>query len=150
MTGLARDLRYALRALAQAPGVTVLAIVCLGLGIGVNGTVFSVADTVLLRPLPFDAPDRLVALYSTQLSNGIDQGAVSYTDYRDWAEQVRSSRISRRSRAAACRSPTAAHPSDSSARRSPGISSRSSASTRCSAATSPRKTTVSGRRPSSS
>jgi putative ABC transport system permease protein len=90
MSGLVQDLRYAARGLARTPGFALLAIVCLAIGIGVNSTVFSVADTVLLRPLPFSEPERLVALYSTQLSNGLDQNNVSYADYRDWTDQVRS------------------------------------------------------------
>ena len=62
MDRLFQDLRYAVRMLVQNPGFTALTIVCLALGIGVNSTMFSVVDTVEIRPLPFDDPDRLVAL----------------------------------------------------------------------------------------
>ncbi|HKR27346.1 MAG TPA: ABC transporter permease [Acidobacteriaceae bacterium] len=61
---LARDLRYCLRALRQAPGFTAIAILLMALGIGANVALFAVIRSVLLNPLPYREPDRLVALYS--------------------------------------------------------------------------------------
>ena len=57
---------------------------CLALGIGVNSTMFSVVDTVEVRPLPFRDPSRLVALFTTRSSSGIERGSVSYPDLQDW------------------------------------------------------------------
>ena len=87
---LVQDVRYAARGLLRSPGFAALTVLCLALGIGVNSAVFSIADNVSLRPLPFDEPDRLVALYSTQPSAGINTARVSYLDFRDWKEQARS------------------------------------------------------------
>jgi putative ABC transport system permease protein len=84
MDTLLRDVRYAARTLAQNPGFALLTILCLALGIGVNGTIFSVVDTVSIRPLPFRDPDRLARLYTSQQANGVNRGGVSFLDVGDW------------------------------------------------------------------
>ena len=66
-----QDLRYAARTLVKNPGFAALTIACLALGIGVNSTIFSVVDTVAIRPLPFREPERLVSLATTHQANGI-------------------------------------------------------------------------------
>src|ERR1700676_4962404 len=89
MNTLIKDLRYGFRMLAKNPGSTLVAIIALGLGIGANSAIFSVVDAVLLRPLRYKDPSRLVVIWETKLSKGILQEQVSPPDYRDWAEQQR-------------------------------------------------------------
>jgi putative ABC transport system permease protein len=89
MDTLAQDLRFAVRILMKSPGFTLVAVVCLALGIGANTTIFSVVNAVLVRPFPYADPDRIVALHSTQPANQIDRGGVSYQDYLDYREQSR-------------------------------------------------------------
>ena len=84
MDAFLQDLRYAGRTLVKNPAFAMLTILCLALGIGVNSTIFSVVDTVAIRPLPFREPDRLVSLATTHQANGIDRGNVSYLDLQDW------------------------------------------------------------------
>jgi predicted permease len=89
MDTLLQDLRYAARTLVKNPGFAALTILCLALGIGVNSTIFSVVDTVAIRPLPFSDPDRLVSLRTTHQVNGIDRGDASYLDVQDWKARTR-------------------------------------------------------------
>jgi len=90
MDTFVQDLRYATRTLVKNPGFAALTIACLALGIGVNSTIFSVVDTVAIRPLPFRDPDGLVSLHTTHHANGIDRGSVSFLDVRDWRARTRS------------------------------------------------------------
>ncbi len=83
---LLKDIRYAIRTLLAHRGVTLVAVACLALGIGVNATMFSVVDGVLIQPFPFHDPDRLVALNANSPKRGINLSALSYPDYRDWME----------------------------------------------------------------
>lgn len=79
---LRQDLRYAARALRRAPGFAITAILVVALGVGANTAAFSLADFVLLRPLPFPESDRLVKLW--QRTPGFNQVEVSPANYRDW------------------------------------------------------------------
>ncbi len=89
MDTLLQDIRYALRTLIHNPGFAALTILCMALGIGVNSTIFSVVDTVAIRPLPFRDSDTLVMLHTTHPANGIDRGGVSYLDVQDWKARTR-------------------------------------------------------------
>src|SRR3982751_5936477 len=66
MATLIKDIRYSLRSLLKRPAFTVVAVITLGLGIGVNTAIFSVINSVMLRPLPYDDPARLISFRSNQ------------------------------------------------------------------------------------
>ncbi len=88
---LSRDVRFALRTLRRSPGFFAVAVLCLSLGIGANAALFSVVNAVLLRPLPYAAPERLARLYETQPGRGPSwTGSVSWPNFADWREQARS------------------------------------------------------------
>jgi len=80
------DLKFALRSLRKNPGFTLLAIAVMALGIGANTAVFSVVNAVLLRPLAFRNPDRIVTLASLWKGSA-QHGFVSAPDYHDWHDQ---------------------------------------------------------------
>ena len=84
MESLLQDLRFSLRTLRQSRGFATVAIVTLALGIGVTSTMFSVVNTLLLRPLPFRDADRLVALRGSRASTGGSEIPLSYADFLDW------------------------------------------------------------------
>src|SRR5215471_13098191 len=85
------DVRQALRALYTRPGFTVLAIATLALGIGANAAIFTVVNGVLLRPLPYPEPDRIVRLWE-HTSRGSNAN-VSMPNLRDWRERLKSFQV---------------------------------------------------------
>ncbi len=85
MRHLLRDLRTAARMLRRSPGFAAVALATLAIGIGSSAAIFGVVDAVLLRPLPYGEPDRLVALQQTLPSRGIAQTGCSYLNYLDFA-----------------------------------------------------------------
>jgi putative ABC transport system permease protein len=82
--------------------VTAIAILCLAIGIGLNTMMFIVVDGVLITPLPYRDPDRIVQLHTTTQRSGIRRGGLSWLDLRDWRERARSPCCSRRSAFTAC------------------------------------------------
>ena len=89
MRTLWQDLRYGARMLMRKPGFTLVAVVTLALGIGVNTGVFSVINAVLLRPLQFKEPDRVVILWERRASSGEANITISAHEFVAWREQSR-------------------------------------------------------------
>ena len=85
-----QDVRQALRSLWHSRGVTAVAVACLAFGIGLNTTIFSIVDGVLLKPYPYQDPDRIVLIRAANDRLGVDESGVSYADFQDW-ENVRGS-----------------------------------------------------------
>jgi putative ABC transport system permease protein len=85
MNTLWQDMRYGFRMLWKKPGFTIVAILALALGIGANTAIFSVVNGVLLRPLPYEDPDRLVRI--SEWSRQVPGMSVSYLNLKDWREQ---------------------------------------------------------------
>lgn len=86
MQNLVDDFRYAFRQLRKNPGFTAVAVLTLALGLGANSAIFSVVDAVLLRPLPYHVPSRLVVVKPTEPGRRDDIG-VSYPTFLDWRSQ---------------------------------------------------------------
>src|ERR1700739_4633724 len=85
MHTLGQDIRYGLRMLLKNPGFTAIAIITLALGIGANTALFSVVNGVLLSPLPFPEPDRLITLFSRAPQS--PRWSISYPNFLDWQRE---------------------------------------------------------------
>jgi putative ABC transport system permease protein len=86
---LRQDLRFALRMMAKSPVLTAAIVVTLALGIGANSVVFSVVRAVVLRPLPYHEPDRIVQVWQSGLRAGGESDWVAFPNFRDWQRQNR-------------------------------------------------------------
>jgi putative ABC transport system permease protein len=87
MASLLRDLRYSILTFYQNPGFTAVALLSLALGIGANTTIFSVIDGVLLRPLPYKDPDRIVMVAETRRDRPEGRWSASVPNFLDWRKQ---------------------------------------------------------------
>ena len=90
METLLQDIRYGWRMLARNPGFTAIAVLTLAIGIGASTAIFSVVDTVLLRPLPYREPERLVLVTETLPGMSADEIGVSAGEYQDYRDRNRS------------------------------------------------------------
>jgi len=90
MLTLLTDLRYSLRTFRKMPGFGIVALLVLALGIGANTAIFSVVNSVVLRPLPYPGADRLALIWETDLKDGIQREGPSGPNFLDWREQSQS------------------------------------------------------------
>ena len=84
------DIKYALRMFVREPAVTIVVVLTLALGIGANAAIFSAVNAILLRPLPYQDPDRLVMLWEKRPAEGVLDNVVSPADFVDWTTMTKS------------------------------------------------------------
>src|SRR5688500_5890867 len=90
METLLKDIRYGVRGLWKRPGFTAVAVLTLALGIGANTAIFSVVNAVLLRPLQFRDPERLVMIWEDATFAGFPRNTPAPANYVDWKTQTQS------------------------------------------------------------
>src|SRR6266545_2640004 len=87
MQTLLQDLRYGARMLLKKPGFTLIAVLTLALGVGANTAIFSVINSLMLRPLPFREPDKLFQVWESNVKLGYNETDASYPNFADWRDQ---------------------------------------------------------------
>src|SRR5829696_1541128 len=90
MDSIIKDIRFGLRSLLKRPAFTAIAVITLALGIGANSAIFSVVNAVLLRPLPFKKPDRMMVLWERRANSGRANLPLSGHEYAALKERTRS------------------------------------------------------------
>ena len=90
MDSIIKDIRFGVRGLLKRPGFTAIAVITLALGIGANSAIFSVVNAVLLRPLPFKDPDRLMFVWERRVNSGRANLPVSGHEYAAFKERSNS------------------------------------------------------------
>lgn len=90
MEAILQDLRYGIRLLRRQPVLTLIAVTVLALGIGANTAIFSVVNAVLIRPLPYQEPDRLVWLWNNNRASAVEREPISFPNFTDWRNQNQS------------------------------------------------------------
>lgn len=88
MRGWLTDLKHSARALVRQPGFTGLTVITFAIGVGAATAVFSLAEALLLRPLPLEHNDRLVRIFSSQPRRDLSQFSVSWPDYTDFTART--------------------------------------------------------------
>jgi putative ABC transport system permease protein len=84
------DLKHAARSLRRSPGFVIAAVATLALGIGANSAIFSVVNAVLMRPLPYPDPDRLVLVWERNVPRHQETNVVNPQNYLDWQDRAKS------------------------------------------------------------
>src|SRR5688572_717767 len=90
MSALLADIRLAVRMLRKNRGFAAVGLLTIALGVGANAAMFSVVNALLIEPLPYASPDRLVAVFETARRPSVERRAVSYPNFRDWQREARS------------------------------------------------------------
>ena len=90
MDHLIQELRHAIRSLIRKPGFALAAVITLAIGIGLNSAIFSVVNSIILQPLPYRDPDRLVQIWERDRREGSEDSVVSPADFVDWQKQAQS------------------------------------------------------------
>ena len=109
MGALLQDVRFGVRAMRKTPGVTAVAVLALALGVGANTAMFSIVNAVLLRPLPYTQPERLLQLYTSMPQ--FREASVWYPNFLDWRRRSGSFTLMAAYRGERSTSPDRRHPS---------------------------------------
>jgi putative ABC transport system permease protein len=90
MDNLLKDIRYAVKSMVRQPALTAVAVITVALGVGANTAIFSAVNAILLRPLPYQEPERIVQLWETNGQRGYSRATASLPNFVDWRDQNQS------------------------------------------------------------